>query len=153
VLLRIGAAALCIAVVAGCGGAKKKAAPSSNLPPGCRVAEVDRIVHNFLAHPSLAPPGMFEVYATQESDGRKFLARKPVQALAHLRARQTLGERSRLIQLRVAEQDFNHARITFQLTRFSPDFRQRGIHRRLASGAGTIDCAHQKVAAWVMKGP
>jgi hypothetical protein len=44
-------------------------------------------------------------------------------------------------------------RVTFRITRFAPDFRRRGIHGRLVSGAGTIDCAHQKVAAWVSKGP
>ena len=58
-----------------------------------------------------------------------------------------------MIELRVGKQDFNHARITFQLTRYSPDFLKRGIHQRLVNGGGTIDCAHQKVAAWVTKGP
>ena len=152
-LLRVAAAAACAAALAGCGRSNKEAPASSGLPPGCTVSEVDRIVRDFLAHPSLAPPGAFEVYATSESDGRRFLARKPAKALAHLRARQKLGERSRLIELRVAEQDFNHARITFQLTRLGPDFRRRGITGRLVQGAGTIDCAHQKVAAWITKGP
>jgi hypothetical protein len=101
----------------------------------------------------LAPAGTFEVYATYESDGRKFIARTPAKALAQLRARLRLGEKSRLIELRVANQDFNHARITFQLTRYGPDFRKRGIYQRLVKGGGTIDCAHQKVAAWVTKGP
>ena len=44
-------------------------------------------------------------------------------------------------------------RITFDLTRIAPDFRERGITTRIASGAGTVDCAHGKVAAWVVKGP
>ena len=44
-------------------------------------------------------------------------------------------------------------RIGFQLTRYGPDYRKRGIHQRLVKGAGTLDCAHQKVAAWVSKGP
>jgi hypothetical protein len=70
-----------------------------------------------------------------------------------LKQRLRLGEKSRLIQLRVAPQDFNHARITFQLTRYAPDFLQRGIHQRLVRGGGTVDCAHQKIAAWVTKGP
>ena len=63
------------------------------------------------------------------------------------------GERARLLSLRVNSQDINHARITFSITRFAPDFRKRGIHTRLAQGGGTIDCAHGLVAAWVMKGP
>jgi hypothetical protein len=154
VLLKVAAAAALALALTACGGTKKQAAaPASSLPPGCTVAEVETVVRDFLAHPSLAPPARFEVYATYESDGRKFLARKPARALTHLRERQRLGEQSRLIGLRVAKQDFNHARITFQLTRHAPDFVQRGIHQRLVTGGGTIDCAHQKVAAWVSKGP
>jgi hypothetical protein len=153
VLLRIAGTALAVLALAACGDSKQAATPTSDLPPGCTVPEVDRIVRDFLVHPSLAPTGTFEVYATSESDGRKFLARKPAAALAHLRQRRKIGERSRLIELRVAKQDFNHARITYQLTRFGPDFLRRGIHQRLVKGAGTIDCAHGKVAAWVTKGP
>jgi hypothetical protein len=151
-LLKIAVASAIVLALAAC-GSKKEAAPKSSLPPGCTVAEVDKVVRDFLIHPSLAPPGTFETYATYESDGRKFLARKPATALAHLRQRLRLGEQSRLIELRVAEQDINHTRITFQLTRHAPDFVQRGIHQRLVKGGGTIDCAHQQVAAWVTKGP
>jgi hypothetical protein len=153
VLLRIGVGALVVLALVACGGSKKQAVPKSTLPPGCTVAQVDRVVRDFLTRPSLAPAGTFEVYATYESDGRKFIARTPAKALAQLRARLRLGEKSRLIELRVANQDFNHARITFQLTRYGPDFRKRGIYQRLVKGGGTIDCAHQKVAAWVTKGP
>ena len=152
-LLRPALAALCLLVLTACGGSKEKTATTSDLPPGCTVPEIDRIVRDFLTHPTLAPAGSFDVYGSAESDGRKFLARNRAKALAHLRQRQRLGERSRVIELRAAEQDFNHARITFQLTRFGPDFAERGIHQRLVRGAGTIDCAHQKVAAWVSKGP
>jgi hypothetical protein len=154
-LLRISIAAIVALTLAACGGASKKvaAAPTSDLPPGCTVAEVEQIVHDFLIRPSLAPAGSFEVYATYESDGRKFLARKPAKALAELRRRVRLGEQSRVFELLVGKQDFNHARITFQLTRHAPDFVQRGIHQRLVKGGGTIDCVHQKVAAWVTKGP
>jgi hypothetical protein len=153
VLLRVAAATAVVLALTACGGPKQQAAPHSDLPPGCSVEEVDTIVSSFLARPTVAPPSMFEVYATKESDGRKFLGRTPAKTLAHLRRRLALGERSRLIQLRVAPQDFNHVRITFQLTRFAPDFRPRGIHQRILLGAGTIDCAHGKVAAWVSKGP
>jgi hypothetical protein len=152
VLLRIALVALVVALTA-CGSAKKQPVPESTLPPGCTVPEVEKIVDDFLAHPSLAAAGTFEVYATSESDGRKFLARTPVKALAQLRERIRLGEQSRVIALRVGKQDFNHARITFQLTRHAPDFVGRGIHQRLVTGAGTVDCAHQKIAAWVTKGP
>jgi hypothetical protein len=153
VLLRIVGAALVVLALAACGSAKKPAAPASGLPPGCTVAEVTQIVNTFLARPSLAPTGSFEVYASYESDGRKFVAHTPAKALAHLRQRLREGEKSRVFELRVGKQDFNHVRITFQLTRYSPDFLKRGIHQRLVSGGGTIDCAHQKVAAWVTKGP
>jgi hypothetical protein len=153
VLLRIAGAAFVVLVLAACGGAKKHAAPASGLPPGCTVPEVSQIVNDFLVRPSLAPAGSFEVYATYESDGRKFVAHTPAKALAQLRQRLNEGEKSRVIELRVGKQDFNHVRITFQLTRYSPDFLKRGIHQRLVKGGGTIDCAHQKVAAWVTKGP
>ena len=155
-LLRFAVTTLVALALAACGsGSKKQAAPTpkSTLPPGCTVTEVDRVVRDFLTKPTLAASGIFEVYATYESDGRKFLARTPAKALAHLRRRLQLGEQSRLIELRVGKQDFNHARITFQLTRHAPDFVGRGIHQRLVRGGGTIDCAHQKVAAWVTKGP
>jgi hypothetical protein len=157
-LLRLALTGLLVLVLAACGGGTKKdaattTAPKDDLPPGCAVTQVDKIVSDFLAKPSLAGPGTFEVYATYESDGRQFVAHSPAKALAHLRRRQRLGERSRVIELRVAPQDFNHVRITFQLTRLAPDFARRGIHTRLLKGGGTIDCVHQKVAAWVTKGP
>jgi hypothetical protein len=156
VLLRLAAAVLLIAL-AGCGGGAKEAATTttagSDLPPGCSVADVDRIVAAFLSHPALAPAPQFEVYADYPSDERRFVTHDRTMALAHLRARLALGERSRLIQLRVLAQDFNHARITFELTRYAPDFRARGIHSRLVQGGGTVDCAHQKIAAWASKGP
>ena len=150
--MRATVGALAVLAFTAC-GAKKQAAPKSNLPPGCTVPEADRIVCDFLAHPTLAPAGTFELYASYESDGRTFVARRRTAALAHLRQRQRLGERSRLIALRVAPKDFNHVRIDFRLTRFGPDYLKRGIHQRLVRGAGTLDCAHQKVAAWVSKGP
>jgi hypothetical protein len=148
--------ALAVLALAACGESSKKQAapaPASDLPPGCTVAEIDHIIREFLVRPSLAPAGSFEVYATYESDGRKFVARKPARALAQIKQRLRLGEKNRVIELRVGKQDFNRARITVQLTRYAPDFLERGIHTRLAKGGGTIDCAHQKVAAWVTKGP
>jgi hypothetical protein len=154
VLLRLAAVATLALTLVACGGAKKAAAPrSDNLPPGCSVTQVDNIVTAFLAHPALAPPAMFQVYATYESDGGKFVTRKRTAALARLRARQAAGEKLRLIQLRVAPQDVNHVRITFELTRYAPDFARRKLHGRVANGAGTIDCAHGLVAAWILKGP
>jgi len=159
VLLRAVALLAVLAALAGCGGASKDAAPTTtategpSLPPGCSVEEIDRIVTSFLARPQLAPPSFFELYAAYDSDGRSFVTRKRAAALRHLRARHALGEQGRLISLRVTNQDINHTRITFSLTRFAPDFRARGIHTRLAKGGGTIDCAHGLVAAWVMKGP
>jgi hypothetical protein len=142
--------------LAGCGGDSKEGratTEASSLPPGCSVAEVEAIVNSFLERPELAPPGFFQVYGTNETDGRKFVSRARAKVLAHIRARTRLGERQRMISLRVAPQDINHVRITFDLTRTAPDFRERGITTRLASGAGTVDCAHGKIAAWVVKGP
>ena len=49
--------------------------------------------------------------------------------------------------------DINHVRIRFTLTRFAPDFAKRGIHMRIATGTGTLDCAHGLVAGWSQKGP
>lgn len=152
-LLRLASVAVAALALAACGGSKKAAAPKSELAAGCTVAEVDGIVTAFLAHPTLAPSAMFQLYATYESDGGKFITRKRAAALAHLRARQAAGEKLRLIQLRVAPQDVNHVRVTFELTRYAPDFGKRQLHGRVANGAGTIDCAHQKVAAWILKGP
>ena len=156
-LLRAAAVVAAAVAVTGCGGKTERTTPATtaaaapSLPPGCSVAQVDRIVTSFLAHPDLAPPSFFELYAAYDADGRKFVSKKRAVALAHLRARAAAGERSRLLSLRVTNQDINHARITFGLTRFAPDFRSRGIYTRLAQGGGTIDCAHGLVAAWVMK--
>jgi hypothetical protein len=154
VLLRLLAVATVLGLT-GCGSSAKETATTtgSDLPPGCTVPEIDAIVTSFLATPVLAPTGSFQVYAAYDGDGRRFVARSRTKALAHLRARRALGEVDRLIQLRVSAQDVNHARITFRLTRYAPDFRGRGIHGRLAQGGGTIDCAHGRVAAWVMRGP
>lgn len=152
-LLRLASAAALVLALAACGGAKKAAGPKSSLPPGCTVAETEAIVNGFLAHPALAPPGEFEVYASYESDGRTVVFRKRAAALAFLRRRKAAGEVSRLIQLTVGKGDFNHARITFVLTRHAPDYVPRKIHSRLVRGGGTVDCAHGLVAAWVTKGP
>jgi hypothetical protein len=153
VLLRLAALALVAGALAACGGSKESAQPPSSLPPGCSVAETNQVVTDFLRSPSFAPKGEFDVYASYDSDGRKFVSHSIPQAVAHIRARLAVGEQDRLLSLRVGKQDFNHARITFSLTRYAPDFLKRGIHTRLAQGAGTVDCAHQKVAAWVMRGP
>jgi hypothetical protein len=157
VLLRVAALALVAVGIAGCGGGTKSAATTTtttnNLPPGCTVDEVNGIITGFLSHPQLAPPAMFQVYATYESDGGKYVTRKRAAALAHLRARHAAGEKLRLLQLRVSPQDVNHVRVTFEVTRFAPDFAARKLHGRVANGAGTIDCAHQQVAAWILKGP
>jgi hypothetical protein len=154
VLLKTIAVAAGVVALAGCGGsAKQTTTAASKLPPGCGVEEVDAIVTAFLAKPTLAPPPFFQVYAAYESDKRSFVSHRRAAALTYLRSRLALGERDRLISLRVFEQDVNHVRVTYRLTRYAPDFLGRGIHGRLAQGGGTIDCAHGKVAAWAMKGP
>jgi hypothetical protein len=157
VLLRGTVLSTLVLTLVACGGSSQKNAAtttsSSDLPPGCTVPEVERIVTDFLKKPDLAPPSSFQVYAAYDSDGRSFVTRKRANALAHLRARLKLGERGRLIELRVAPQDVNHVRITYRGTRYAPDFRRRGIHMRLTDAGGTIDCAHGKVAAWAQRGP
>lgn len=152
-LLRPALLAAVLALAACGGGGAKDVAPKSRLPPGCTIPEVEQTIDAFLATGAVAPASEFEVFGSKESDGRKVLLRRPAQVKAWFRERSALGERTRLIQLRVGKQDFNHARITFKLTRSAPDFRDRKIFTRIAEGAGTIDCAHQKVAAWVMRGP
>ena len=154
-LLRLAAVALLAAALTACGSSAKKDTQTTGLelPPGCSVPEAEHVVTTFLSSPSFAPQRDFDVYATYESDKHSFVAHLVPKAMAYLRARRRLGERERLISLRVGKLDFNRARITFSLTRYAPDFAARGIHTRLAKGAGTIDCAHQKIAAWVQKGP
>ena len=49
--------------------------------------------------------------------------------------------------------DVNRVHIVFTITRTAPDFLRRGIHFRIATGTGTVDCAHGKVASWSQKGP
>ena len=111
-------------------------------------------ISTFLARPSFAPAGVFQVYATQESDGRKFLARNRDLALAHARSRLKLGERSRVIELRVGTAGLQPRPRHLPADALRPGLpRAAGSTSRLVSGAGTIDCAHQKVAAWVTKGP
>lgn len=155
-LLRLAPLMLVVVLVA-CGGGSKntqtRTQPGSELPPGCSVDEVNSTVTGFLANPTLAPADQFQVYADYPSDKQNFVTRSRTKALAHLHARHALGERNRLIELRVAALDFNHVRITFRLTRYAPDFARRGIHTRLVSGGGTVDCAHQRIAAWITKGP
>ena len=97
-LLRLAAAGALLAL-AGCGGSSHDAetTTTSSFPPGCTVAEVDTIVTTFLSQPGyLAPPPFFQVYATTESDGRRFSTRRRSTALTYLRARIALGERMRL---------------------------------------------------------
>jgi hypothetical protein len=158
VLLRAAALGASALALAACSGSAKSdgaatTTTAADLPPGCTVPEVEQVVTDFLAKPDLAPPSFFQVYAAYDSDGRSFVTRNRAKALAHLRVRRLLGERDRLIELRVSPQDVNHVRITYKVTRYAPDFAERGIHSRLADGGGTVDCAHGKVAAWAQRGP
>ena len=152
-LLRLAALALLTSALAACGGSKEATLTANGFPPGCTIPEVDRIVSAFLATPSFAPPAQFRRYVSTESDKRSFRTSTAAAAVAHLRRRHAFGERDRLIALRVSKQDFNHVGISFRLTRFAPDFAARGIRTRLATGSGTIDCAHQRVASWAQSGP
>ena len=150
-LLRCMAVATVALALVSCGGTAKT--ETSRLPPGCTAAEAQAIVTQFLRAPSVAPPALFHAYRAKESDGRIFATHSGPTAVAHAARRLRLGERDRLIQLVVSPQDINHVRIAFTLTRTSPDFVSRGIHNRIARGAGTIDCAHGKIAEWSSTGP
>ena len=152
-LLRAGLVLAVLALAACGGGAKQAGQGASQLPPGCSIPEVEQILGDFLATGTVAPAGSFDVFGSKESDGRKVLIHTPAGVAAWFRQRKALGERDRLIQLRVGKLDFNRARITFQLTRSARDFVGRKLYTRIAKGAGTVDCAHQKVSAWVMQGP
>jgi hypothetical protein len=158
VLLRALTVGVLAFAAAGCGGGDdggttEAGTTTTDLPPGCLVEDVQAIVDRFLKRGDLAPPGFFQVYGTNESDGRKLLTRNRAKAVAEIKRRQRFDERQRVISLQVAPEDINHVRMTFDLTRIADDFIKRGITTRIASGAGTIDCAHGKVAAWVVKGP
>jgi hypothetical protein len=156
VLLRAAPLALAALALTACGGGKSTASTTtaqSQLPPGCSAQQAQAIVTQFLAHPSFAPPSFFAGYRSQESDHRVFQAKSAAAAAAHLQARQRLGERDRLLQLQVYPVDVNHVHIVFTVTRSAPDFLARGIHFRIASGSGTLDCAHGKVAQWSQNGP
>jgi hypothetical protein len=155
VLLRAAPLALAALALAACGGGKTATSTQSQsqLPPGCSAQQAQAIVTQFLAHPSFAPPSFFTGYRSQESDHRVFQTRSAAAAVAHLQARQRLGERARLLQLQVYPVDVNHVHIIFTITRSAPDFLARGIHFRIASGSGRLDCAHGKVAQWSQNGP
>jgi hypothetical protein len=146
-------AGLAVSLTACGGGGSSATTQASQLPPGCTTNEVQSIVTSFLARPSLAPAGFFTSYGSRESDGRAFTTTSAPKALAHLEGRLRLGERDRLLQLRVSPVDINHVRIAFTITRTAPDFPARGIHFRIATGDGTVDCAHGKVAQWSQRGP
>jgi hypothetical protein len=154
-LLRAASLALAALALAACGGGKSATttAAQSQLPPGCSAEQSHAIITQFLAHPSFAPPSFFTGYRSQETDHRVFQAKTAAAALAHVNARLKLGERDRLLQLQVYPVDVNHAHVVFTLTRTAPDFPGRGIHFRIASGDGTLDCAHGKVAQWSQNGP
>jgi hypothetical protein len=151
VLLRAAVLLAAAAALAACGG--KARTTTTTALPGCTGPQVQAIVGRFLTRPSVAPPPFFELYRVKDSDGRVFSTTSGPKAVAHARARLLLGERDRLLILRFATLDVNHARIVFQLTRSAPDFLRRGIHNRIANGTGTIDCAHGKIAAWLVNGP
>ncbi|MGZ4354247.1 MAG: hypothetical protein ACXVZ4_11930 [Gaiellaceae bacterium] len=137
------------AALAGC-GSSHPAAPKSSLPPGCSTAEADNIIADFLAHPSVAPPGFFKTVSITDPDGRHFVTHSGPAAVKYLAARIKAGENDRMISLAVAPIDFNHAAVAFRLTRYAPDYEQRHIRNRLAQGTGTLDCAHGKVAAFIV---
>jgi hypothetical protein len=153
VLLRAAPLALAALALAACGGKSATTTQAqSQLPPGCSAEQAHAIVTQFLANPSFAPPSFFTGYRSQETD-RVFQAKDAAAALAHVNARLKLGERDRLLQLQVYPVDVNHVHVVFSLTRTAPDFPARGIHFRIASGDGTLDCAHGKVAQWSQNGP
>jgi len=149
VLLRTLALIALIVAVAGCGSSHPAA--KSSLPPGCSTADADNILADFLADPSVAPPGFFKTVSITDPDGRRFVTHSGPAAVRHLQARISAGEDDRLTALAVGAIDFNHVGVAFRLTRNAPDFKQRHIRNPVAQGTGTLDCVHQKVATFIVK--
>jgi hypothetical protein len=149
VLLRGLIVALVAVALAGC-GSTHPAAPKSGLPPGCSTAEADNIIADFLARPTVAPPGFFQLLSITDPDGRHFVTHSGPAAVKYLAARIKAGEDDRMISLAVAPIDFNHVAVAFRLTRYAPDYVQRHIRNRLAQGTGRLDCAHGKVASFIV---
>jgi hypothetical protein len=151
------------AVAAGCGGGDEPATTSS-LPPGCEVSAIDPIVTRFLdAVTAGDPAGLKRVvaprpnYLVHDGSGRHerrvHLTSKPA-VLAYFARRHRLGERMRLISMRVAPgADANHVLVDLHLTRVANDFPRRGIVTRLATGAGRVDCVAETIDKLLIRGP
>lgn len=153
-LLRAAALATLAVALAACGVHTATSTQGQlQLPIGCSTGEVQAAVEGWLAHPSPAPPDFFRTYREKESDGRVFKTSSGPAAAAHQRRRLRLGERDRIIQFQVYPVDVNHVHIVVTMTRTAPDFAKRGIHNRIATGSGTVDCAHQKLAGLALTGP
>jgi hypothetical protein len=148
-LLRTVLLAAAMAALAGC-GSSHPAAPKSSLPPGCSTADADNIIADFLVNPIVAPPGFFTTLSVTDPDGRHFATHSGPAAVKYLRARLKVGENDRMLSLAVAPIDFNHVAVAFRLTRYAPDYVQRHIRNRLAQGTGRLDCAHGKVASFIV---
>jgi hypothetical protein len=155
VLLRAAALVPLALALAACGGSGSSTSTQgrSQLPIGCSTSQVQSVVEGWLTRPSPAPAGFFRTYSERESDGRVFRTASGPAAAAHQRQRLRLGERDRVLQIQVYPVDVNHVRIVVTLTRTAPDFAKRGIRNRIASGSGTVDCAHQKLAGLALQGP
>lgn len=153
-LLRAAALATAALALAACGvHTTTSTQGQSQLPIGCSTAEVQAAVDGWLTHPSPAPRDFFRTYREKESDGRVFSTTSGPAAAAHQRQRLRLGERDRILQLQVYPVDVNHVHVVLTLTRTAPDFAKRGIRNRIATGSGTVDCAHQKLAGLALTGP
>lgn len=148
-LLRALALTAIAVAVAGCGSSHP--APKSSLPPGCSTADADNIIADFLANPTVAPPGFFKTVSITDPDGRRFVTKSGPAAVRHLLARIKAGEDDRLTALAVGPIDFNHVAVAFRLTRNAPDFKRRHIRIRIAHGTGTLDCVHGRVAGFIVK--
>lgn len=151
------------ALAAGCGGGTTPATTSS-LPPGCDVGSIEPVVTGFLGAVSSGDAAALRRrvsaapnYLVHDGSGRRerrvhMTTRRAV--LAYYARRARLGEKSRLITLRVAPGiDANHVLVEFRLTRVAHDFPRRGITTRLATATGRVNCVHGTIERLLVQGP
>lgn len=159
-------AVLCVAVLGACGGGdSKKAATTSELPPGCDVKSSAGVVESYLAAVTAGNRAaaskvlandlrLFEVHDGRGSGERSLTAKTKAKALAYVDSRIAQHEQLRLVNLQVQPaDDANHVIVTFTITRLADDFRTRNIPNRVATGDGILNCVHGTIEGLTIQGP
>jgi hypothetical protein len=131
------------------------------LPPGCRPAEVARLVSSFFSAfnrggqrqlASFFGP-VFPWYSVNENEAaRSFMASNRDDLLKYFAQRHAHYERLRLLKIRVGASNAPGNRdIVFLLTRQADDLQPVGDGPELlADGKGSIDCEKRTIFVWVM---